>query len=297
MGNNNVACFYRHRGSLPFPCHLQLGRDASINLTTSVFHKWDDGSYSDKAEVSYTVEGSTCNLMLNRCVEQNGHVSFVSLLLHDSIACLEGEKLCLHITKFETGFITMEYKSNSSFIAWTKTKKNVDAWGGVTDTKLYFYGTANRCGLLVCQSKKNDYHGEVKAVTTAHYFVHSNGTGAVNRSSETTDVGFSVVVKVGTSDGKFDITVEGPEQHPVSALLYMFDEVNRSGIWKPSMCPHCGNIRRNMSWLSDSEDSDGVPLRPHHGSQKNEASIANGGRFNGHANGSSIRCKYFYGFN
>ncbi|KAL9324588.1 hypothetical protein ACSQ67_009445 [Phaseolus vulgaris] len=286
MGNNNV-CFYRHRGSLPFPCHLQLGRYASINLTTSLFHKFSDGSYADKAEVSYTVEGSTCNLMLMRYVDENDHVASVSLLLHDSIAFLEGEKILLHITKSELGFLTMEYKSNCSCIAWTKTKKKVDAWGGVTETKLYFYGTANRCGLLVWQGKKNDYHGEDKAVTMAQYFVHSNGTAAVNRSSETTDVGFSVVVKVGTSDEKYDITVEGPEQHPASALLYMFDEVYRSGIWKPSMRPHCGNIRRNMSsWQSDSEESDGR--------QRNAVRIYNAdGRFNGHANGASIRCRYF----
>jgi len=52
----------------------------------------------------------------------------------------------------------------------------------------------------------------------------------VNRISGTTEIGFSVVVKVGICDEKFDITVEGLEQHSVSALLYMFVQVNRSGI-------------------------------------------------------------------
>jgi len=95
------------------------------------------------------------------------------------------------------------------------------------------------------------------------------------------------VVKIAESDGKYDITVEGPERHPVSALLYMFNEVNRSGIWKPSMCPQCGNVRRNMSSSqSDSEESDGR--------QRNAVRIYNAdGRFNGHANGASIRCRYF----
>ncbi|KAL9324586.1 hypothetical protein ACSQ67_009443 [Phaseolus vulgaris] len=213
----------------------------------------------------------------------------LTLLLYDSIVCSDREKLHLEIRRSEIGFLTFEYKSNSdnSSIPWTKTKKKVDAWGGVTDTKLYFYGTANRCGLLVWEGKKNGCDEEAKAVTIAHYFVHSNGTGAVNRSSETTDVGFSVVVKVGISDGKYDITVEGPQLHPVSALLYMFDEVKRSGIWKPSMCPHCSNIRRNMSsWQSDSEESDGR--------QRNAVRIYNAdGRFNGHACGASIRCTNF----
>ncbi|KAK8470517.1 hypothetical protein PHAVU_004G164350 [Phaseolus vulgaris] len=292
MGNNNVG-FYRHSGSLPFPCHIQLGGDATINLTTSVFHKWDDGSYTTQEEVSYTVEGSTCMLALRIRGYKNDHVNYVSLFFCDSIV----DKICLHINKSETGFDTIEFKLDNSSIAWTKRKKKVDAWGGVTDTKVYLYGTANRCGLLVWEGKKNDSDEDAKAVTVAHYYVRSSGTVAVNRSCETTDIGFSVVVKIAESDGNFDVTVEGPERHPVSALLYMFDEVNRSGIWKPSMCPHCSNIRRNMSWLSDSEDSDGVPLPPHHGSQKNAASIANDGRFKGHANGSSIRCKYFYGFN
>ncbi|QCD94183.1 hypothetical protein DEO72_LG5g2263 [Vigna unguiculata] len=35
-------------------------------MTTSMIHKWDDESFFEKAEVSYTVEGSTCNLVLTR---------------------------------------------------------------------------------------------------------------------------------------------------------------------------------------------------------------------------------------
>jgi len=192
-------------------------------LTTSAFGKFTYGLYEEKAEVSYTVEGSTCNLELIGTVEKNGRVYILSLILHDS-TFLDGEKLWLHVFKSETGFRTLEYKCNGSSIAWTKTKKKVDAWGGVTETKLYLYGTANRCGLLVWEGKNNDGHEEAKAVTIAHYFVHSSGTVAVNRC-ESSDIGFSVVVKIAESDGKFDITVEGPERHPVSALLYMFNDL------------------------------------------------------------------------
>jgi len=299
MGNNNVASFHRPRGSLPFPCQLQLGTNATIKLTTCVIHKWDDGSFSDKGEVSYTVEGSTCNLVLSRHVYEDSNVNIVVFRLYDSIIRSDGEFLGLKISKTETGFLHA-----NDIIPFpgtrTKTKKNVYAYGGVADTKVYFYGSKNRCGLFVLECKRNDDNEEAKAVTIAHYFVNSNGRVGVIRSSETTDIGFSVVLKFGVSDGKFDITVEGPEQHPVSALLDMFDEVKRSGIWKPSMCLHCDNIRRKhsrMFWRSDSEDSDGVPLPRHPGSQKNTASISNDGWFKGHANGSFIRCKYFYAFN
>jgi len=268
-----------------------------------VISKWDDGSSFEEGEVSYNVEGSTCNLTLARIVykdDKDGNSNLVTFILHDSIIPSDTECLCLRIPKTKTGFLhTVEYTSHGS-IPWTKTKKNVHAWRGVTDTKVYLYGSANRCGLLVLECKKNYDHEYPKAVTIAHYFVNSNGTvGVINRASETTDIGFSVVAKFGVSNGKLDITVEGPEQHPVSALLYMFDEVNRSGIWKPSMCRHCYNIGKKhnrMFWQSDSEDSDGVPLPPHLGSQKNAASIANDGRFRGHGNGSFIRCRNFYGF-
>jgi len=183
-----------------------------------MIHKCDDGSFSEKGEVSYTVEGSTCNLVLTRLVYEDGNVNMVTFILHDSIICSEKESLFLQIYKTETGFLsTVDFRSQGS-IAWTKTKKKVDARGGVTDTRVYLYGSANRFGLLVWECKKIDYE-HAKAVTIAHYFVNGNGRVIVNRSSERTDIGFSVVAKVGVCDGKFDITVEGPEQHPVSALL------------------------------------------------------------------------------
>lgn len=57
---------------------------------------------------------------------------------------------------------------------------------------------------------------------------------------------------------------EGPEKHPLSALFYMFDEVNRTGIWKPTMRPHCPSRRGRMFWQSDTEDNDRVPREPRH---------------------------------
>jgi len=298
MGNNNVACFHRHRGSFPFPCLFQLGTHATINMTPSTTHKFNDGSFSEKREVSYTVEGSTCNLALARCVYRDGSVDLLTFLIHDSIICSNSmEMLYLQIYKTNTGFLHMiDFKSNGSSIPWTKTKKTVHPYGDVTDTKVYLYASANRSGLLIWKCKKTAYHEDAKEVTMAHYFVNGNGTTVVNRSIETTNVGFSVLVKVGVCDGKFDIISEGPEQHPVSALLYMFNQVNESGIWKPSMCPDCGKHSR-VSWQSDFEDNDGVPLSPPQGSRQNAVTIVNDGRFRGHAPGASIRCMNFNAYN
>ncbi|WVZ14569.1 hypothetical protein V8G54_012135 [Vigna mungo] len=296
MGNNNVAGFVRLRGSLPFPSHIQLGTDATINMKT-ISRRCDDGGFNERAEVLYTVEGSKCKLSLGRLVCNDGSVNVASFVLNDSIICPENRNLCLPIYKMDTGFACPFNSESKGPITW-KTRKNVDAWDGVTETKVCLYGTANRCGLLVWEGKKNDYRERnAKTVTIAHYFVSCNGSVGVNRSSETTDIGFSVVAKVELCDGKYDITVEGPEPHPVFDLLHMFNEVNKTGIWKPSMCPHCRNIRREHSRMQSDSEDDVVPLPPRLGSQRNPTTIANNGRFRGHANGSYIRCRNFYGYN
>ena len=69
-----------------------------------------------------------------------------------------------------------------------------------------------------------------------------------------------------------------------------------------TMCPHCTNIRRDRSKMfcqsdSGAQDSDGVSTPPRRRGSRQNASIANDWRFRGHANGSSIRCKYFYANN
>ncbi|WVZ13601.1 hypothetical protein V8G54_011167 [Vigna mungo] len=283
MGNNNGACFHRHIGSLPFPSHLQLGKDATINMKTSIT-PWSTGSISEEAEVLYTVKGSECKLELRRYVRKEGNIKLVTFALNDSIICSDEEDPSLLMLKLKTDLLEVPHNFTSR-IAWTKKRKNVDARGSVTDTKVYLYGTVNRCGLLVLECKKNDSHErDAKAVTIAHYFVSRKGSVAVNRSSQTKDIGFSVVAKVGVCDGKFDITVEGPEPHPVSALLYMFAEVNRTGIWKSSMCPHCRNIRREHSTTflqSDSEDNDD-------GRRQNAVTIENTGSFRGPGCGARV---------
>ncbi|QCD92097.1 hypothetical protein DEO72_LG5g156 [Vigna unguiculata] len=167
MGNNNGACFQSHRGSLPFPCHLQLGTHATINMTTSTRKN------SEKGEVSYTVEGSTCKLMLARFVDNFGHSPVLAFAIDDSIISSDGEKLSLQIFKVQTGPCLFDPLSVcfKNPIAWTKTKKNVRAWDDVTDTYVYLYGTPNRCGLLVLECEKSEYCSDhCKELTIAHYF-------------------------------------------------------------------------------------------------------------------------------
>ncbi|KAI5441954.1 hypothetical protein KIW84_011132 [Lathyrus oleraceus] len=40
---------------------------------------------------------------------------------------------------------------------------------------------------------------------------------------------------------------KGPDRHPSSALFYMFEEVCRSGSWRPTSCPHCAGEARDPS--------------------------------------------------
>lgn len=76
-----------------------------------------------------------------------------------------------------------------------------------------------------------------------------------------------------------------PVQHPSSTLFYMFEEVERTGIWKPTACPHCENIQRN-------EDSDSLHAAPVHVS--NEQSAKNNGQFLGDGSGSNYMTEILY---
>ncbi|TKY44607.1 hypothetical protein E2542_SST30884 [Spatholobus suberectus] len=85
------------------------------------------------------------------------------------------------------------------------------------------------------------------------------------------DIGLSVVAKFRPSNSKLDMTVEGPDRHTASALFYLFDEVYRTGVWKPTLCPHCAQIPTQRS-QSGGEDR----------------GITNNGEFVGNHNGNYI---------
>ena len=101
------------------------------------------------------------------------------------------------------------------------------------------------------------------------------------------------MVKIGVHNGVLGFSVDGPVEHPTYTLLYMIEEVSRTGMWKLSACPHCKNIQwwqQQRRWLSESEDSDATPPTPSsHGTQRN---VTNKGEFNGDANGGIIQAKY-----
>ncbi|KAL9324611.1 hypothetical protein ACSQ67_009468 [Phaseolus vulgaris] len=162
------------------------------------------------------------------------------------------------------------------------TREGVSRRGEV-ETKYWAYGCGTRMGLLVTEKKKKKSdEKQVYMATVAHYYVNS-GSGR----NDGGDIGFSVVVKIGVHNGELDFSVDGPVEHPSSALLYMIQEVIRTGTWKLSSCPHCKNIQSQRRWLSESEDSDTtLPPPPRYGGSQNAANI---GRFNGDGIGSIIQ--------
>lgn len=184
------------------------------------------------------------------------------------------------------------YPNISFFLPRTETNPGLEVtygstnWMKATRSIDTLYGSRNRGGLLVLECKENTdtEHCGCSEATVAHYFVNSKGT-SFERSTETY-VGLSVVAKTCVLSGKMDTKVEGPKQHHVSALFHMFDEVNRTGIWKPTMCPHCDDIRKVKCFGSLTVKTAMVfPCHHISGSRQYATSIGNGGRLRGYANG------------
>ncbi|BAU02900.1 uncharacterized protein HKW66_Vig0123910 [Vigna angularis] len=249
MGNSLGVVVDNYIGSVPYPCHLQLGPSTSIDLSRNLPEPPENDLFMENEtwSVTYRVEKKRCRVQLIR----------------------------IYPTSWST---------ETDSILWTKRNTSFDAWGAVKETQVDLYGSGGRWGLLAVESKRNKKEQEAEVVTVMHYIVKSSGTPFYRSTG--TDIGLSVVAKFRISNGKFQITGEGLEQHPVSSLLYMFDEVKRTGIWKPTMCPHCDHKRKGkMFWQSDSEDSDSVsmPLLP--ATLRNSRGVSNGGRFRGNGNG------------
>lgn len=107
------------------------------------------------------------------------------------------------------------------------------------------------------------------------------------------DIGLSMVLNFKMSNNALDFTVDGPIQHPSSDLLYMFEQVLKTGVWKPMACPHCATIQSQSSDISrqsESEDNDSIPLaRLLRGPKQDARSvIANDGVIRGNNNGNLI---------
>nr|XP_007152871.1 hypothetical protein PHAVU_004G167300g [Phaseolus vulgaris]ESW24865.1 hypothetical protein PHAVU_004G167300g [Phaseolus vulgaris] len=86
---------------------------------------------------------------------------------------------------------------------------------------------------------------EPHAVTLAHYFAYSGCIDHISRNRR--EVGLSVIVKIGATNGNLDITVEGPDEHSSAGLRFMFKTVMRVKIWKPNLCLHCAVINNDKT--------------------------------------------------
>ncbi|KAL9324651.1 hypothetical protein ACSQ67_009508 [Phaseolus vulgaris] len=261
-----------------------LGASTSIDLSKD-FEIDEAGMVTEIFKVLYTVDKETCEVSFIRYGDQHCNAQKVYFVVYDLSSFDFKTQFTMEITGtkyikivnvfwwFLSKLRIKEYPTVS-----TKKNKSFDAWGGVVDTEVQLYEIGRSWGLVVKESKKKRGEEEVEVATVAHYFVKRSGTSL--HMSSGTDIGFSVVAKIGVSNGKFDIKVEGPEQHPVSALVYMFDEVKRTGIWKPTMCPHCHHRRRGkVFWQSDSEDSDSISIPVPRATPRNARGVFNGGGF------------------
>ncbi|KAL9324648.1 hypothetical protein ACSQ67_009505 [Phaseolus vulgaris] len=242
------------------PFYYQLGRKVSIYLSERRVLETSNKK-SEEWTMLYTVDVSTCELTLTK--EDGG----------------KGLRIKIHsVIRGKTG----------DFVLYCLDLNVTESDGGsVTVTYFHLAGTGDRRSFTVLEHKKKNEKEQAHAVTLAHYFVSSDYMNDYSRNK--IDVGLSVVVKIRATNGKLDVTVEGPEQHPAIGLRYLFEEAMRTKIWKPTLCPHCDNIQKQrsmMTWQSDSDDSESVPMaRRHGGSRNNLRMVDNGGRFNGNGNG------------
>jgi len=292
------------------PFDFQLGRKVSIHLSKREFRVKRGGSWSEKWTMTYTVDLSTSILSLTRSGKEDEgatglHIELFSETFDRKRNISEyGYDLDVETVTESDGLVSTNSSStingNSTSAAFDYSR-HIHEGGRVTETDLYLFGTGDIGGLNVLEKKKKKIEEEEPyAVTLGHYFAASAGINDFSRTK--TDVGLSVVVKIRVTNGNLDITVEGPEQHPVFGLRYLFGEAMRTKVWKPTLCPHCANIqmqRSTMTWPSDSDDSESVPVaRRHGGSQKR--TVKNGGLFNGNRNGNyeenCIKNKYVYYF-
>ncbi|KAL2321300.1 hypothetical protein Fmac_030269 [Flemingia macrophylla] len=235
MGNSLLG----NSGSLRFPWRVQLGTSASINLSTRVNNTGLDGRLRETWTLKYGINESTCELNLTRIMGKNGNFYQVDFELRDNDSYFSSM-----IARAETNFLHIsslckEYGWFESEFGLVKANTTIDHQrGGVTETKVYWYGSGNKRGLVVLECKKNSRKEEHYSVATlAHYFAYYSMIG-FNGGSEI-DIGLSVVAKLRPFNGKLDVKVEGPDQHPASSLFEMFHEVYKEVKWKPTMCRHC----------------------------------------------------------
>ncbi|XP_061355295.1 uncharacterized protein LOC133299820 [Gastrolobium bilobum] len=280
--------------------HLLLGNCVAIDLKKEEPKKEGNGITRKTWELSYKLERSSCVLNLNKTTGRNQDevleiiiVDWLENKINDEI---QGTNINDNITReYSQAFIDrvrraevglFEVYNTFSYVyepgkrprfMSLNTRKTTNEWGGVTETTVHVYGSGTRKGLYVREWKKrregqNPYMG-----TLAHYYVYNN-------------IGLSVVVKIRVlDDGTLYFDVEGPIQHPCSALFKMFEEVNTTGIWTPTSCSHCAKIQKQRNFMfSDTEESDNDNLPEDSRNQSAHAIVSNSGVVKGNGNGNLI---------
>ncbi|XP_014506855.1 uncharacterized protein LOC106766652 [Vigna radiata var. radiata] len=272
----NIPSGPRLLGNGNYSYDIKLSK-ATISVTR------DKGNRNPYWKLVYDVDGMTSKLSI---------IKFTDEKSGDYINVDVGELFSLHPHQWSE--LTVQVKKDKKtcllypILEMYNNLTNAEYGESLSDgvkTQRWVYACGTRKGLVVIVNKKKSKEEQPYMVTVAHYYVNSDSGGSG------VDIGFSGVVKIGVVNGKLDYSVDGPVEHPSSALLYMMEEVCRIGKWKPSTCPHCKNIQSQQRRLvSDSEDSDtNLPTAPpSHGGQQNASNI---GRFNGDGIGSMIRAK------
>ncbi|WVZ15912.1 hypothetical protein V8G54_013478 [Vigna mungo] len=261
---------------------IKLGKAATISVTK------EEDVWGRRWKLEYDVDGMTSTLFLLKITDKVSGRETLSISVLDCSAVKKEvlsypwEAITIEVKKEKNiGFL---YPTLVSASYLTRAEYGESLSGGIK-TQRWAYASGTRKGLLVMESKKKSNEKQPYRVTVAHYYVNrdSGGSGV--------DIGFSGVVKIGVVNGKLDYSVDGPVQHPSSAIVYMIEEVSRTGKWKSSACPHCRNIQsQQRRWVSESEDSDNnLPTPPpSHGGQQ---SVSNMGRYNGDGIGNIIQAK------
>ncbi|KAK2397832.1 hypothetical protein QL285_059370 [Trifolium repens] len=300
MGNNLHGASLQ---TLHFPYHIQLGRYATIDIEKMEFSPKNlDPLFSapipiKKWIMSYKVDGSNCCLESEKHFTTNGaKPEKTVLIIRDDICPSDGIKL--RITKQKNNVLELDYTIQfirhgpKNFFDTCQTQVNNTI---NTETIVIDYGSGSKGGLVIIKKKKISKDEIPYMVTIAHYYAVSCGNFF---GKSKIDIGLSAIVKIQASedDTGLDFEVEGPTQHPATALFYMFDEVRKTGIWKPTSCPHCAKIKRQqqqhnrMPWQqSETEDSDNFrPPRRNVPKQMGGSVIANDGAIKGNHNGNVI---------
>jgi len=260
--------------------NITLGKATTISVTKDL-SGW---------KLVYDVDGMTSTLSILKTAGRNSgdnkvRIDIVDCIYSKTVRPRPRERFTLVVEENEetgglgtNGEFQRDYSGNEAAY-WE--------FIGDMETFNWAYGCGTRMGFL-SQEMKRSNEKRRNMVTVAHYYVNNGGGGGGNfGASGGVDIGFSVVVKIGMLHGHLDFSVDGPVEHPSSALLYMIEEVIQARTWKRPACPHCKTIQSQRRWLSESEDSDTTfPAPPSHGTQQ---TTSNNGRFNGDGIGSMIR--------